>query len=113
MDIRTAFPSKWLRAVDLDGKDHTLTIERVTVEDLGGNGDPEDERPVLHFREPSKPLGLNRTNGNLIADRLGFETDNWIGNKIVAFATKTEYRGRQVDCIRIRPEAPAGGPAAT
>ncbi len=114
MNIDTAFPSKWLRAVDLRGRDFTLTILRCLEEAVGRGG---DELPVLYFHGAEKGLALNKTNANTIADSLGPETDNWIGQKITLYPTKTDFEGKRVDCIRIRdleavaPPAPVEPPA--
>lgn len=75
MDINGVFPSKYLKAADLQGKDVTLTIEEVSVEDVGGQGDASDSKPVLFFQGKEKGLVLNKTNANTISGMYGPETD--------------------------------------
>ena len=108
MNINSVFPSKYLKAADLQGRDVMVTIERVTLEDLAGNGDDKDVKPVVYFKGKTSGLGLNKTNANTIADLYGPETDNWIGRAITLFPTHTDFNGRQVECIRVRVQAPNG-----
>jgi len=98
------FPSKWLCAADLQGREFPLTITEFTQMDVQSDG---ILKPVLRFGGATKMLILNVTNFGVIADMHGDETDNWLGKTITLFATVTQYAGKQVDCIRIRPAAPA------
>ena len=45
MKISSAFPSKYLKAADLQGKQVTVVMSHVTMETIG-----DDERPVLYFK---------------------------------------------------------------
>lgn len=98
MRMSTAFPSKYLRAADLQGRDVTVTIERVEMADIGDG----DEKPVIYFRGKEKGLVLNKTNAGSISDALGDETEDWTGAAIIIFPTKTDYQGKRVDAIRVR-----------
>ena len=69
------FPSKFLKADDLDGKPVTYTIERVLVEELGTE---RERKAVLYFSETRAGLVLNRTRWDAIEDLFGHNTDNWI-----------------------------------
>lgn len=103
MKIGTAFPSKYLKASDIpEGEQVTVKIHRLSIEDVAGSGDPEDDKPVLYFQNKSKGLVLNKTNANTISQAYGDETDNWISNPVVLYATETTYQGRMVPCIRVR-----------
>ena len=100
---RTKFPSKWLRAADLDGP-RLVTIKAVKDEDVAGDG---FDKPVAYFHGEEKGLGLNITNCRTIEDILGTDdVDQWIGQPIVLFKTQTDYQGKRVDCIRIRAPKP-------
>jgi hypothetical protein len=99
---RDSIPSKWLKAADLGGKPHLVTIKRFSVETIG-----ESPKPVVWFRELKKGLGLNITNGKRIEDICGSaDPERWIGKHIVLFPTETEYKGETVDCIRVRAPKP-------
>jgi hypothetical protein len=100
MRISSAFPSKYLKAADLDGRTVTVTMDRVVMEDIGaGNG---DQKPVLYFQGTNKGLVLNVTNGNIIAEKFGDETNSWKGEKIILYEAMVEFKGKMGPAIRVR-----------
>ena len=105
MNIKTAFPSKWIRAADLQCRDITLTIARFSSEEEVANDGTT--KPVIFFHGTEKGLVLNVVNADTIAAIAGEETDVWIGQQITLYPTKTDFGGKRVDCIRIRDLAPA------
>ena len=106
MKIGQAFPSKWLKAADLSGKEYTMTMQRVGMETIG---DDHEEKPVLYFQGAQKGLMLNKTNAEAIAIVYGDETEQWTGKQVVVYPDITQYQGRRVDCIRVRPVRQDGG----
>ena len=98
--------SKFLKAADLGGKEFSLRInavDEVEVEDRDGN---TKAKLLVHFDNTEKGLLLNVTNLESIEAACGGDTDDWPGNPIILFPTKTKLRGNLVDCIRVRaPEA--------
>ena len=100
MKMSQAFPSKWLQASDLQGRDIALTIQDVVMEQVG---QPPENLPVVFFHGAGKALVLNKTNGQTIADMHGDDTDHWRGKQVTLFPTSTDFQGRQVACIRVRP----------
>lgn len=107
MKASDAFPSRYLTAADLDGKDVTLVIDRVE-EGTVGQGAKAETKPILHFRKAKKALVLNKTNFNTIAKVLGIDdTDDWGGEAITLYPTETEYQGEMIECIRVRTKKPA------
>jgi hypothetical protein len=111
MDIRQFQGSqKYLKCADLAGSPVVVTIQDV-VEETVGQGRDTEQKPVLSFTGMEKTLVLNTTNGNTIADALGWETQGWPGRQIELYPTTTDYSGKTVDCIRIRMPV-AAAPAA-
>ena len=96
------FPSKYLKATDLNGKSVTAVIERATFEKLKAPDGKEQEKIVLGFRNHKKTLPLNRTNFDAVTDIVGDdETESWPGHRIELFPDKTNMAGKTVDCVRI------------
>lgn len=62
-----------------------------------------DEKPVLYFKGKDKGIVLNKTNSNKIAEIFGDDTDGWTDGQIVLFETTTEFQGKTVPAIRVRP----------
>jgi hypothetical protein len=98
----------YLYAFDLQGKDVTLTIDKVTGGTLVGTGGKKTKKPLCFFREgqSGKPLALNSTNCKTIAALYGNDTDQWVGKRITIFPTTTQFGGDEVECIRVRPRVP-------
>jgi len=97
MNINGAFPSTYLKAADLQGKRVTVTVDRVVMEDIGG-----EHKPVVKFVGKDRGIVLNKTNAAMIAEIASDEeTDNWKGTKITLYPTKTDFQGKRVDCIRV------------
>jgi len=106
MDVRLLYPSLYLGAVDLNGKDVTLTIRRVIVEDLKTERGTE-KKPVMYFEETKKNdkekrLVLNKTNAMAIAAIHGNEVNDWTGKQVTFCPTKVSAFGKEVDAIRVR-----------
>jgi hypothetical protein len=95
------FPSRFLKADDLNGASVIVKIAKLKLETLETNGKSET-KAVLYFENLEKAMVLNVTNYNSIADLHGDETDEWPGCAIELFPTTTEMKGKIVNCIRIR-----------
>jgi hypothetical protein len=107
MRISTAFPSEYLRAVDLQGRRVTLKISRAEMREVG-----DDTKPVVYFEGKDKGLVLNKTNSNTISAAYGDETDEWVGMEIVLFETMVEFQGQRKPGIRcqVPPRRPQRSP---
>lgn len=97
------FDSTYLRWFDLDGKEHTVTIESVKQEELTLRGGAKKKAPVVRFCKAKKPLVLNKTNAEKISDLLGTNvTKEWIGKAITLYQTTTNLGGKTTPCIRVK-----------
>ena len=99
------FPSKYLRAADLQGSPITVTIESATYETLKSKEGKEQGKTVLSFKSGKKVLPLNMTNWDSVAAICGGDDAEWRGCKIELYPSTTPMGGKIVDCIRIRPPA--------
>jgi hypothetical protein len=106
MNINTVFPSKYLRASDLQGREITVTISHLTMEEFDG-----DPKPVAYFVGKEKGVALNKTNSTNIASAYGPETDDWQGKSVILYPAWVDFQGKSVEAIRIRPN-PSGRTAA-
>ena len=103
MHMNEIYPSKYLRAADLDGKEVPVEILQVEMETFPGEDRP---KPVLTFKGRDKGLVLNITNARAIAKRYGDETRDWEGGEIVLITREVDFKGETVEAIRIKVEAP-------
>jgi len=104
MRVSDAFPSEFLKAADLQGRNITLLISHVEMTEIG-----RDSRPVLFFKGKEKGLVLNKTNANNIATVYGDDTDDWSGGEVTLYEAMVDYQGKTVPAIRVRvpPRKPA------
>lgn len=103
MNVNSLFPSKYLRAADLEG-DTAFTIRDVLMELIGQ--DDEAAKPVLYFDEVEQGMVLNKTNAGSISTVLkSSDTDDWVGKQITIFPTQVDFGGKQVEAIRVRIRA--------
>ena len=121
MDMNAAFPSKYLKASDLQDREVTAPMDEVRIESIGSD-DKEELKHVLYFIGGKKGLVLNKTNANAIIEQYGVDSDTWHSRPITLFPTQTDYGGKIVPCIRVklnikpRPQAqpqPQAQPAET
>ena len=105
-NIADAFPSKYLKASDLQGMEPIVTIDRVEFEPVGKD---KQMKAVLYFVGKEKGLILNKTNANKITELLQSGiTEEWHSQRIRLFSTETQFGGDMVDCIRVKAVSPKG-----
>jgi arabinogalactan endo-1,4-beta-galactosidase len=97
MQISEAFPSKYLKASDLQGRAVPVKMSHVAFEEIGG-----DKKLILYFQGKEKGMVLNKTNANNISDIYGDDTDDWAGEPIVLLEAMVDFQGKTVPAIRVR-----------
>ena len=98
----------YLGAYSLEnGKDKTVTIKKIVKELVTGNAGRKENCIVAYFSDEEKPMILNKTNCKTIQKIYGTPMiEEWVGKKIVLFASTTTLAGETVECLRIRPYPP-------
>lgn len=107
MNVNEAFPSDYLKATDLQGREVSVIINQVQMETIGS-----DHKPVLYFMGKQKGIVLNKTNSMNIASAYGPETEAWTGKPLILFAAWVDYQGKSVQAIRVRPGTNMAPPQA-
>jgi hypothetical protein len=102
MKISAAFPSKYLKASDLQDRNVSVIMSHVELEDVGD----VERKPVLHFEGKNKGLVLNKTNSRVIAGAYSDDTDAWAGKPLVLFPAMVDFRGDSVEAIRVKGRRP-------
>jgi hypothetical protein len=106
MRINEAFPSKYLKADDLDDGDMTLTIKAERSETMG-EGAGAQQKVILTFKETDKEFVCNKTNFRTIAKLTECDDSaDWIGKQITLYPAEVEFQGETMLGIRVRLRNP-------
>ncbi len=110
--VSEEFPSQYLEAADLQGREVTVIIERSEKHNgvKGKDGKPFDAR-VIFFKGKKKGMCLNKTNAKRIRDDYGYgdESDAWTGQQITIYPTTcTAFGKSNVPCIRVKVQSVGG-----
>lgn len=110
MKRNEVFPSKWLKAEDVEenGGECPVVIKTVKFETLKDNDGNDEEKPVLYFQHVDKGLVLNKTNGDRLFDEWD-DTDLWRGKSIILYTEKVTAFGKTAPAIRVRIPKKANG----
>lgn len=108
MNIDQAFPSRFLKAEDIDEKTGALlTIDRVVMEWM--DQDQTQEKPTIYFRDSVKGLVLNKTNATMMKELYGADTEAWVGRRIILRQDRVQYQGKLTPTIRIQYKRDTAG----
>jgi hypothetical protein len=97
MRVSEIYPNKYLKAIDLAGRDHKVIIDKVTREKIG-----DDEKPVVTYRGWEKTHPINKGVASTLAEILGDETGTWAGKTVILFSTVVPFNGKQFNVVRAR-----------
>ena len=101
MKIFACFPSKYLKAADLQDKHITAVMSHVALEEVR-DVDEAKMLPVLYFKAVPKGMVLNKTNAKTISSAYGEETDHWSDMPIILFAASVAFGADTVEAIRLK-----------
>lgn len=96
VDWDDLYPGRFLKAADFKGKQVTLKISEVRIEELVGDKGPQI-KGVMSFDRTEKQLALNKTNGICLKEMFGKKVQEWVGKQITLMPAL--WNGE--DCIRI------------
>ena len=111
--IETMVEKDHLAAWDVEGRDWTMTIDRVEKKTLTLRGGVKKTVPVLTFKEARKKFVLAaRTNRETISDMYGPYIEDWAGKLITLFMDPhcKSPSGGTCPGIRVRPMVPKAKP---
>lgn len=100
-DYDELFPGRFLKAGEFKGREATLTITDVELEEME---DRKGKRMkcILSFRETQRQLVVNRTNGECLRGMFGRKVREWIGKRVTFYPATVEAFGAPTLAIRVR-----------
>lgn len=102
MDFRILYPTKYVSAADLMGKEITKTIRTVKLEDLEGNDGTKKRKVIVYFSDSEKMWVVPRTCGEALRVMFGNDTDKWAGKRVTLYPRKVDSFGEEVDAVRVK-----------
>lgn len=106
--VSEMYPSEWLRAEDLKGRQVKVRIETVEIGQFRNFEGEKEQKPVISFVGAKKKLILNKRQALQIRDIHGDDTDGWPGKDVAMYAQPTP-QGKQTIVIVPVPVAGEGG----
>lgn len=100
MHFDKLFPNRFMKAGLFNGKDVTLTISKIAIEELEGKRGKE-KKAIVSFKEVALQLVLNKTNGLCMKAMFGAETDGWIGKRVTFYPAEIHFEDNEL-AIRVR-----------
>ena len=90
-----------------------LTIRTVKRERVTSQGGASEDCIVVYFDEKTykdkvvvKPMVFNKTNCKTVEKLYGSFIEDWVGKKVIIYATTTKFARDVVPCLRIKNELP-------
>ena len=103
-DIDDVFAGNFLKASDITGKEPTVIIQAINVQEFKGRDGKPQRKLVMAFQGAKKEFVCNKVNANRIAYMHGKDYTKWVGKKITLFVDPfVEYGGQQTPGIRVKP----------
>ncbi len=106
MDWSVAFAGKYLKADDLQGKQFTLTIKGVKLEEIEGVDGTKKQKVIVSFKETPKLWIVPITCGLALRAMWGRETNDWCNQQVTLFPREVDSFGEVVEAVRV-----AGSPS--
>lgn len=97
MKISQEFPSKYIKADDLQNREVRVVMQNCEREKIG-----DDTKPVLYFKGKEKGLVLNKTNAGTISAAYGDDTEDWFDQPLILFSIMTGFQGKIGPAVRCR-----------
>jgi hypothetical protein len=92
------FPSNYVKAADIEGREVTVVISDAKMEKLG-----DDNKLVVYFQGATKGMVCNMTNFDRIAYIAGSDdTDDWQGREIILYTELVAFQGKTAPAVRVR-----------
>lgn len=103
------YPTEYVKAADLRGKDVTVIISHLTWENLVMAGGKRDRKVAIHLRNvKGAPLGKKWIAGKTVLKQIAQATgkkdvSEWSGQRVTMYPTTCKgARGEEMECIRVR-----------
>ena len=99
MKISELYPSKYIKAANLATGPKTFTVKSAAMEQVGPQ---QEQKVVLRFNETPSAFIVNKTNSQILAQKLGDDFDTWPGHTItLRAATGKNHEGDPYNTVTV------------
>lgn len=84
VDWDELYPGRFIKATEFKGKQVTLRITAVHIEELVGDKGPQI-KGIISFDKTDKKWAINRTNGVCVKAMFGPKVQQWVGKRVTLF----------------------------
>lgn len=104
MDAELLLLGRFIKSVELQGKDVTLTIADVVIEELEETKGGVKKKGVVLFKERDRGWVLNRTNVEALKAMWGRDTEAWKNRRVTIYPApqRNPSTGEMGTAIRVR-----------
>ncbi len=112
--ISDMIPSNYLKQADFDANGTIVSVKGLEQKNVAQDDQEPDLKWCIFFNEFDKPLVLNTTNINAMAEACDSEnTDDWMGQEVVVYVdANINFGGKRVGGLRVRRYTETPAPAA-
>lgn len=96
VDWDELYPGRFIKASEFKGKQVTLRIATVHIEELIGDKGPQI-KGIIAFERTEKVWAINRTNGVCVKMMFGSKVQDWVGKRVTLFPALHDGE----PCIRV------------
>jgi hypothetical protein len=98
MRVSEVFPSNFIAAGDLDGRDVTVTVAKCADKNTVKREDGTlIDKPILYFKETPMGMIVGKTNARAIRLSHGNEMSKWTGKQITIYPTSTSISKKMAE----------------
>jgi hypothetical protein len=111
--IDEVYRSNYIKADDLPEKGAWFTVRDAEWVSFPDSNNKDVEKLVLDFEETSRRLVMNKTNAQVVAEKLATkQPDEWLGAGLFLKCEQVFFGGRMVPSVRVK-DAMRTTPTAT
>lgn len=103
MKLDDLIPSKFIKQSDVGEDEITVTIRKVTKQNVAGADEDPEYKAVVQFDEFDKPMVMGPTNLRRVADQHGNDVELWYGKQMILFVDPdVSYAGKRTGGLRVK-----------
>ncbi len=99
--VSEMFPTKWLSAVEVEGK-----VFKLVISSYGKETYDDGDKMTINFQGAKKGMVLNHTNRGTLVWLFGDEADQWIGQTVELFTEPVTFKGKISAGLKLRGTTP-------